>query len=211
MPIPGSNIRLLRRERPLTLQALADAVGMTISNLSRLERGEQDTSRENVEKIAKTLGVSVSVLYSENALVEAAVLRMRKAPLLTAAQLMEWTGPDGEDFPDTHPYLYLDLERASRNVFAYRVQESANEPYLQAGDDLIFDAFKQPRWGDFVIAQDPNGRVILGRLREPQERTETGADFEIVPNDRLHPIVTAERVPGLRLRGTLVEIHRYFS
>lgn len=209
MSIPGSNIRLLRQQLNLSQRALATAADMDVAGLSRLESGKAGYSREAIERIAKALGVSVGVLFSETAVVEAAVTRVRQIPVLSADQLAAWTGPDNFDFVDEQECLFGNLNQVSRFVFAWRVEERSNAPVFDLGDDLVFDANRQPQMGDVVLAQDATKRVVIGRLRELTPTPDGSPVFELVPYDAVYPAASSGATEGLRLRGTLVEIRKY--
>lgn len=66
----GQVIREIRVAHKATLEEIAFAADTNASNLSRIERGKQGYSTETLERIASTLGVTVSDLH----------LRMETAP-----------------------------------------------------------------------------------------------------------------------------------
>ena len=206
MAIPGSNIRTLRRQIDMSIRDLAKVTGIDLGNLSKLEAGKVGYSREVIDKIAKALDVSAGVLFSDPGVVEAAALHMRQAPLLTTAQLMKWSGPDDLEAEDEQPFLYVSLDRASRYVFALKVEDDRNAPAILPDDELIFDANGNPATGMFVVAMDAEGTLHLGRLRE-LGKVRQDASFEIIPGDLNHCVSSRER-HGLQLRGTLVELRR---
>lgn len=59
----GQVIREIREAHAATLEEIALAADTNASNLSRIERGVQGYSPENLERIATALGVSVSELH----------------------------------------------------------------------------------------------------------------------------------------------------
>ena len=59
----GKIIKRLRAARDLTQEALADAVGISGSQVSNIERGERDVDTELLAKIAAALGVHVTELF----------------------------------------------------------------------------------------------------------------------------------------------------
>jgi transcriptional regulator with XRE-family HTH domain len=208
MAIPGSNIRILRQQVGLSQRSLADAVGIDVSNLSRLESGKSDSSRETVEKIAEVLGVTISTLYAEVSKVESAALRMRNVPLLTPSQLENWKGPDSVDAAEISRHLYLDLRRATRFAFALTMPDESCAPLFLPDDELIFDPSRQPKMGSIVVAIDARQRVIIGRLRMGESKGSAERSFGVVPLDRLFPVGNPATYPGLQLRGTLIESRR---
>lgn len=61
-----SPLRQARRQRELTLQAVADAVGTDTGNLSRVERGLQIPSKDLAERLAKFFGITeLQIIYPE--------------------------------------------------------------------------------------------------------------------------------------------------
>lgn len=59
----GQVIREIREAHKATLEEIALAADTNASNLSRIERGIQGYSPENLERIATALGVTVSELH----------------------------------------------------------------------------------------------------------------------------------------------------
>ena len=61
----GRNVRLTRQKRGLTIEALADAVGLAYSYVGEIERGRRNPTLAVVEKIGKALGVQAVELLTE--------------------------------------------------------------------------------------------------------------------------------------------------
>lgn len=59
------NVRLLRRERRMTQEALADATGLWQAHVSEIERGQRNVSIDNIGAVAHALGVGVGRLFQE--------------------------------------------------------------------------------------------------------------------------------------------------
>ena len=58
----AGNVRRLRAKKRLSQKALADRVGISVSYVSMLERGQRSPPLETVEKMARALGVSPASL-----------------------------------------------------------------------------------------------------------------------------------------------------
>lgn len=71
----GSKIRELRKERKITLQDLADAVGISVSMISQVERGLAHPSIATLWRVANAFGVSVVHFFAEPAKPKALVVR----------------------------------------------------------------------------------------------------------------------------------------
>ncbi len=61
----GSEIRQLRRARELTLADLAEASGLSLSFLSKIERGVSRPSLTSLQDIAEALGVQVGWFFND--------------------------------------------------------------------------------------------------------------------------------------------------
>jgi transcriptional regulator with XRE-family HTH domain len=53
----AGNVRRLRAKKSLSQKALADKVGISVSYVSMLERGQRSPPLETIEKVAKALRV----------------------------------------------------------------------------------------------------------------------------------------------------------
>jgi transcriptional regulator with XRE-family HTH domain len=58
----GSRVRKIRVSQGLSQEQLADRAGLHRTYIGMVERAEKNLSLNNIEKIAKALGVSVSEL-----------------------------------------------------------------------------------------------------------------------------------------------------
>jgi transcriptional regulator with XRE-family HTH domain len=58
----AGNVRRLRGRKKLSQKALADRVGISVSYVSMLERGQRSPPLETIEKMAKALGVTPASL-----------------------------------------------------------------------------------------------------------------------------------------------------
>jgi transcriptional regulator with XRE-family HTH domain len=59
----GRRLRQLRRQKDMTQEQLAEAVGVSVEFLSNLERGINAPSFETLEKLAQALSVPVMELF----------------------------------------------------------------------------------------------------------------------------------------------------
>ena len=76
----GTNIRKLRQARNLRQKELADRADIDPSNLSKLERGEYTWTKENLERLAKALNVSVAAFFGDHPTVPVMGYVEAKAP-----------------------------------------------------------------------------------------------------------------------------------
>lgn len=64
--ILGRRVRALRESKGLTLKDMAERVGTSDAQLSRLESGQRGWNLEVGEKVANVLGVSLTLLQDES-------------------------------------------------------------------------------------------------------------------------------------------------
>ena len=60
----GARVRQLRTERGLSQEAFADRAGLHRTYIGSVERGEQNLSLQNIERLAATLGLSLAELFA---------------------------------------------------------------------------------------------------------------------------------------------------
>lgn len=66
MSVPG-RIRALRKQKNLTVEEVAESIGIHKGHLSRIERGEKSPSLATLEAIAGALNVGMAELFGEKA------------------------------------------------------------------------------------------------------------------------------------------------
>lgn len=81
----AAQVKRLRAERGLTLEALAEASGVSRSMISLVERGESSATAVVLERMATGLGVSLATLFDEPVTVP--------APVSRRADQTEWRDP----------------------------------------------------------------------------------------------------------------------
>lgn len=59
----GKRVRELRTERNLTQQQLADISGLHKNYIGMVERGERNPSLVNIDILAKSLEIDISILF----------------------------------------------------------------------------------------------------------------------------------------------------
>lgn len=59
----GARLRTLRTNEGLSQEAFADLCGLHRTYIGAIERGERNISLENIEKIARALGVNIQFLF----------------------------------------------------------------------------------------------------------------------------------------------------
>ena len=60
----GKHVRELRKQKGYSQEQLAEKAGLHRTYIGSIERGEQNVSVDNIEKIAKALKTSIATLFS---------------------------------------------------------------------------------------------------------------------------------------------------
>jgi transcriptional regulator with XRE-family HTH domain len=61
----GASIKKIRVEKKMSLRRLAEATGISLSQLSKIETGKGDTTVRNLQRIARAFGAPVSRIINE--------------------------------------------------------------------------------------------------------------------------------------------------
>jgi transcriptional regulator with XRE-family HTH domain len=93
----GFHLRRERRLRKLLLKDVADATGLSVSLISKIETNKVSPSLSTLHKVAKALGTSVSALFAIEETISQVVCRPGQRPIAGRVQTMrEWDGIEAE-------------------------------------------------------------------------------------------------------------------
>ncbi len=135
----GRQIRELRRSRALTLSDMAERVGRSVGHLSQLERGVSPITLDTLDRIARTLDVSISWFFS---------------------------APDPETSPESAIVVRRDRRRQI-NLSRAGVREELLSPNLTSSLEMVLTTFAPGASngeGGRMRKGDEGGFVITGQL-----------------------------------------------
>jgi transcriptional regulator with XRE-family HTH domain len=155
----GPKIKFMRLERGLNLRDLAEATGFTKGYLSKVENSKKAPPVSTLLVLAKTLGVNISAIFSEDD-DKPVITLVKKSERKTMARDGTAFGysyePLAHKFPQRHmdPYvLTLPLKPRKRVVFQHKGEEilmvlegtmrfmhGEREFLVEEGDCIYFDA-----------------------------------------------------------------------
>lgn len=93
----GFHLRRERRLKKLLLKDVADATGLSVSLISKIETNKVSPSLSALHKVAKALGTSVSALFAIEETLSQVVCRPEERPVAGRVQSMrEWDGIEAE-------------------------------------------------------------------------------------------------------------------
>jgi transcriptional regulator with XRE-family HTH domain len=61
----GKRVRNLRKSKGYSQESFADAAGLHRTYIGSIERGEQNVSLDNIERIAKALKIQITELFEK--------------------------------------------------------------------------------------------------------------------------------------------------
>jgi transcriptional regulator with XRE-family HTH domain len=96
-PRIGFQLRRERRVRGLRLKDVAEAAGLSLSLISKIENNRVSPSLSTLHRLAKALGTSVSALFTMDETLDKVVHRSEERPVAGRVQSMvEWDGIEAE-------------------------------------------------------------------------------------------------------------------
>jgi transcriptional regulator with XRE-family HTH domain len=188
-----SRITKLREERGLTLEQLAESVGISTSYLWRLENEKRNLSLKNVAKIANALGVPPEQLVAETA--------AQRIPILTWVSAGTMARDDGQQdiIGETDA---ADLDPKGRWI-ALRVEGDSMDRISPPGS-LIFVNVKDRRLvpNACYIITNGDGEATYKRFRANPPR------FEPVSTNPAHEPIFPDGEPTVlgRVRRSVLEM-----
>lgn len=229
----GTNIRMLRKKRGLTLNQLAAEIGSDVGNLSRVERGLQGYSDQIISKIAGALNVPRAALFADDERQLDVVLAnddklilfelkktpekfdqnvslsnvgVRPIPVISAVQAGQLKDMENPYSPgDGYSIEYTD-QKLSRWAFALEVEGESMMPLFKPGDRIIVDPDLAPQPGDYVIARNGSDQATFKKYRPRGMGADGEMIFELVPLNDDYPTMRSD-VEHLIVIGVVTE-HR---
>ncbi|WP_018261563.1 helix-turn-helix domain-containing protein [Methylobacterium sp. WSM2598] len=159
-------LKRLREQRGLSQEAVATAVGLSVSQISRIESGKRDPGLTDLEKMAAFFGVAVQDIVNPSA-AASPVIRVGLLPVPIIGRTAAGVFREVVEFEDAEPeYVFEpedeDYPKARR--FALLVEGdsmNASDPPIPDGSRVVcvdFEATGQP-FTDGMI-------VVIERTRE---------------------------------------------
>ena len=130
----GAKIRTLRKERGLTLKALAQLSRLSHPFLSQVERGLARPSMSSLHQISEALGTNASWLLagSENTR-EATVVRAADTSVVPASEFGDMDGLRRVVVPEASPFQVVEFSGAPDTFREYWVHDGFETIYIISG------------------------------------------------------------------------------
>lgn len=187
----GRNMRALRAQRGLTLEALADRAGLSKGTVIGVEQARANPSIATLCSLADALGVGVATLIEPDDAPRVRIKRRADTPALWASaagsralflmgtdppdivELWDWHLAPGDAFDgDPHPHGTVEVLTVLDGVLTMGVGSDTHR--LDTGDTIVFDAMVPHRYAN---VDDRANRFVMGVLQP--------ADNLLVPPERI--------------------------
>jgi len=182
---------------------LARALRLNPSQVTRLLAGSRRLKVDEVERIARYLGVGPDQAdYTER-------LRPLGVPIVDYVQAGHWGEvnepfPQGDDYDVVHPN-----EPVGERAFALIVKGVSMLSEFREPDRIIVDPDVQPIPGDFVVAKlDGEEQATFKKYRPRGLDRRNKPVIELIPLNEDWPTLTIDSNHPGRVIGVVVEHHR---
>jgi len=186
----GTVIRRKRQDSGLTIQAVADAIGSDVGNVSRMENNRQRITGSTLEAVAAILGTTPSEIWADAELLVKnrqsisepsapyraihPVLKQEKpkdrVPLISWVRAGNWSAVTDNHHPfDADEWVPCPVAH-SRSTFALQVRgESMHNPHgrpsFHDGDIIYIDPERNPEQGSLVVVRlDDSAEATFKKL-----------------------------------------------
>jgi len=209
----GDRIRQARRAAGLTLQKIADELGVTISAVSQWEQGRTSLDLARAMKLAALLKVSLQWLVEGDGPKDATDTRRDRtfyAPITTRVTGGTWSEIiTPQDVPPDARFIELSA-RPQGFALALELTGESMLPEFAPADIIVIDTGLEPLPGDYVVAVTEHDMEGTFKKYRPRGNDDDGSPIiELAPLNPDYPTLTiSSKNPG-RIVGTMIE-HRRF-
>lgn len=213
---PGTRaIREARKAAGLTLEDVANRLGISVSQLSRIERDPGRASGAQLLALSQILGLTVSALMGQGGEVlptqhTAARLYGRALPILSASELVSLLeGGEVLDKPERE-FISPSIP-VTGEAQAVEIGTDAMAPIINAGDVIIYDCKDYIEPGSIIAILAPiTGRFEIGYYEPYHPSDPRAPGFELsFANPSYKPIICCREQPA-RILGRVVERRQRF-
>lgn len=132
----GNNIAQIRKAAGMSQTALAEAIGTTLNNLGKLERGDRRLNQDWINKIAVALGVEPGAVIGQ----QADVLAEGAEPAVAIPILGEVpAGPWREEVRSPRGWEHVARSEVTRNSYALKVSGDSMDRIVKDRATIIVD------------------------------------------------------------------------
>lgn len=204
----GTRIRELRKARGLSINKLAQLLGITRQSVAQWEHDQTQPTHENVQALANILGVAVDQIYPHSGNTAALLLPSSfayRVPVLEWAELGRW--PEGAaEMLKQADREFIQLSRpVGESSFALRIEDNSLDPYLSIGDEVVIDRTRSPQENKLVLVRISATGQELIRWYVPRR----GDAYDLQPEHPSYPTITVNEDNPAEILGVVVRTLKY--
>lgn len=186
----GKRIHQLRKMRGMTQAELGQLMSLTQNTISNLEKGLRKVSTEELPRFAKSLGVTVNQLVSEEA--------PNCVPLLS---LEACCGPFREAWDDVIEWIPVPPSEFRETRYFLQAKGDSMAPTVCDGELILVDRALGPVNGNIVVAVSRSECTI-------KRFYQYGRRIELKPDNQKYPTLVITPEIDLEVRGVVVYVQR---
>ncbi|MDY3122867.1 MAG: XRE family transcriptional regulator [[Actinobacillus] rossii] len=212
----GERIKALRNQMGVNQKEFAEMCGRLDSRahawgqsrIGNYETNAREPSLEDIEIMAKALGIAAAELAFSNAQFTR-IIKSYKYPLLSTIQAGKFTEVEHFNYVDElDQYELIDSQvKASANAFYLKIAGQSMIPRFNEGDMVLIDPELSPKPGQFVAAINPDGEATFKQYKQLGSIDDYGRPhFKLVPLNDSFPTLNSQE-HKIQLIGVAIE-HR---
>jgi len=213
-------IKQLRERAELSMEGLADTVGVSWQTVQQWENGKTAPRRKRLQTVAETLGTTVDYLLTGGTRAPGVAkeidlestpgaIQVRKVIFKISAGIAGFAvefRDNGEGAPLFYPKAWAEKNRLDpAKLYAVRVSGSSMEPTIQPDDVVVVDTGNTKRERGALCALNHEGEFTVKRLRYEHRRWWLMSDN---PDQKGYP--PKECSEGTYILGRVVRLEREF-
>lgn len=159
--IPPNNIRVLRQAKRLTMQQLADVIGVDASRINKIEKSQINVTQDKAIAIARALDVPLDELFRTAADEAKAGIGSETQGMprdqIGILGIAAGSFDSGAVQITEGPVDYLPRPKAlenARGIYGLYVSGASMQPMFRHGTIILANPYKPPKVGDAVVVQE---------------------------------------------------------
>ena len=186
----GRRIHQLRKMRGMTQADLGQLMELTQNTISNLEKSKRKVSTDELPRFAKSLGVTVDQLVSEEA--------PNCVPLLS---LEACCGPFREAWDDVIEWIPVAPSQFRETRYFLQAKGDSMAPTIRDAELILADRALSPVNGNIVVAVS-KGECTIKRFYQ------YGRRIELKPDNQAFPTLVITPDVDLEVRGVVIYVQR---
>lgn len=187
-----NNIKSLRKKQNISVTELAERLGMSQSNLTKIENGQLELKPSVAQKIAQELNVSPTALQDTNL-------------ITNGYKNLDIINPEKLQLPilSTYPILLAQTGNIKKDCAIYLMPDDTMRPTISENSAVIIDKSIKTFTQNGIYLIINNGTTELRRLCQQSQ-----TDIQILKDNTNYPPQSND-ISNLNIIGKAIALHTY--